>query len=142
MAGTTYSVRAQHVGQANAGTLELLAEDEGEFDLDAWPAVVRMRDLAPSANHHVVEEVSEIRLIDLRTSAASPWRSDHLVADQLAARRHLAVGDFGGDRIGIIDGDAGKVIESCTACCGLLGIHQDIAAFLRSASDSMGIPCG
>ncbi len=58
--------RAQHVGEPDSGAFQGLAENEGELDLDARHAVVRVRHLRAVRNHHIVEQVSVVGLVDLR----------------------------------------------------------------------------
>jgi hypothetical protein len=58
-------------------------------------------------DHHVVEQIAVIGLVDLRGALHRLRGQPHLVTDQLGAAGDLAVGDFGGDRVGVLHGDAG-----------------------------------
>ncbi len=75
--------RGQHVGQPHARAHQLLAEHEGELDLDARPAIVGMRHLGAVRDDHVVVQVAEIRLVDLRGALHRLGGQADLVADQL-----------------------------------------------------------
>ena len=87
--GTTYSVARKHVCQADAGALERLAENECELDLDARRAVIGVRHLGAVGDHHVVEQMSVIRFVDLRGLLHRLRGEADLVADQLAALSDL-----------------------------------------------------
>src|SRR5262249_16831242 len=80
---------AQHLGESDAGPLQRLAHDEGELDLDPRPAIILVRNLGAVRDHHIVEEVPIIRLVDLRGVLHSLRRQADLVADQLRSGRDL-----------------------------------------------------
>ena len=121
--------RAQHVGQADARTLQALAHDEGQFDLDARLAVIGMQDLGAVADHLVVEDIAVIRLVDHRGALHRLRGQADLVADQSGAGRDLAILDHGRDRVGILDLDIGISDRKLHRLFMLgLGLHQDIGA--------------
>ena len=84
---------AQHVGQPDAGALQRLAKHESEFDLDPRHAVIGVLDLGAVGDHHVVEQMAIIRLVDLRGALHRLGGQADLVADQLRARGDLALRD-------------------------------------------------
>src|SRR2546430_1315964 len=85
------TTRAQDLGQADAWSLEQLAEDEGEFDLDPRPAIIRVRYLGSVRHHHMVEQVPVVRLVDLRGALHRLRGETDLVADESCAGRDFAV---------------------------------------------------
>ena len=122
---------AQHVGQADARTLQALAHDEGEFDLDARLAVVGVLHLGAVGNHLVVEDVAVIRLVDHGGALHRLGGETHFVADQFGAGRDLALRDYGGDGVAIVDGDRGKSdVQLDRLFALLLRRHQDIGGLL------------
>ena len=123
--------RAQHVGQADAGALERLAEHEGELDLDPRPAIILVRHPGAVGHHHVVEQVAVVRLVDLRGALHRLGGEADLVADQLGAGRDPALGHLGRDRIGVLDGDVGP---------GLGELHR-LLALPRAAAMRMSAAC-
>ena len=99
---------AQHVGEADAGALQPLAQDESELDLDPRRAVVGVRHLGAVGDHLIVEDVAVVRLVDHRRALHRLGGEPDLVADQLGAGLDLALRDLGRDRVGILEGDARK----------------------------------
>ena len=90
-----------------------------------------MRHLGPVRDHHVVEQIAVVRLVDLRRLLHRLRSEADLVADQLRAGRYLALGALGRDRIGVLEGDAGKRDGQLRGLLpGLLGIHQDVGGLL------------
>ena len=123
--------RAQHVGQADARALERLAHDEGELDLDPRPAIVRVRNLGAVGDHHVVEQVPVVGLVDLRGALHRLGGQPDLVADQLGAGRDLALGHLGRDRVGILDGDVRPGLGELDRLLALLlRGHEDVGGLL------------
>ena len=120
---------AQHVRQPDAGAAQRLAENEGELDLDPRQAIILMRDAAAVGDHHVVEQVAVIRLVDLRGALHRFRGQPDLVADQPGAGRDLAVGHRGGDRVGVLHGDVRP---------GLGQLHRLFARFLGGDEDIGG----
>src|ERR1700728_2221016 len=57
---------AQHVGQTDSGAAQRLAENEGELDLDPRQTEILVRHARAVGDHHVVEEMPVIWLVDLR----------------------------------------------------------------------------
>jgi hypothetical protein len=55
---------AQHVGEADARSLQALSHDEGEFDLDPRLAEIGMLHLGAVGDHLVVEDITVVRLVD------------------------------------------------------------------------------
>ena len=132
--------RAQHVGQPDAGPLEPLAEHEGELDLDAGQAEILVRHLGAVGDHHVVEQVAVIRLVDLGGALHRLRGEPDLVADQLGARRDLAVRDEGRDRVGILDDDVGEGLGELDRLFALLfGLHQDIGGLIAFSFRKHGV---
>ena len=122
---------AQHVGQADAGAAQRLAEDEGELDLDPRQAIILMRNTGAVGDHHIVEEVAVVRLFDLRGALHRFRGQPDFVADQSGAGRDFAVGDFGGDRVGVFHGDAGPGLGELNRLFALLlGGEKDIGGFV------------
>ncbi len=122
---------AQHVGETDARPEQALAHDEGEFDLDPRLAVVGVFHLGAVGDHLVVKDEAEIRLVDHRRALHRLGGETDLVADQFGAGGDLAVGDFGRDRVGILDGDAGKGHgELDRLFAVLLRGHQNIGGLL------------
>ena len=121
---------AQHVGQADAGTLQALAHDESKFDLDARLAEIGVVHLGAVGDHLVVEDVAVIRLVDHRRALHGLGGQTDFVADQLGARLDLALGDNGGDRVEVLDGDRRK---------GDVQLHRLFARFLRGDQDIRGL---
>ena len=56
---------AQHIGQADAGAAQRVAEDESQFDFNPRQAIILVGNARAVGDHHVVEQISEIRLVDL-----------------------------------------------------------------------------
>ena len=56
---------AQHVGEADARALERLAHHECKLDLDARQAEILMRHLGAVGDHHRIEQMAVIGLVDL-----------------------------------------------------------------------------
>jgi hypothetical protein len=122
---------AQHVGQADAGTFERLAHDEGELDLDPRQAEVLMPDARAIGDHHIVEQEAEVRLVDLRGALHCLRGEANLVADQLGAGGDLAVGDYGRDRVGVVDGDVGPGFRELNGLLArLLGGDEDVGGLV------------
>ena len=123
--------RAQNLGEADARSLQRLAHDEGELDLDPRPAIVLVRNLGAIRDHHVVEEVPVIRLVDLRGALHRLGGQPDLVADQLGAAGDLALGHFGGDGIGVLDGEVRPGLGQLNRLFALLfRAHQNVGGFL------------
>ncbi len=121
---------AQHVSEPNARAEQPLAHDESQFDLDPRFAVIGVLHLGAVGDHLVVEDEAEIRLIDHRRTLHRLGGQAHFVADQLGAGRDLAVRDLGRDRIGILDGDAGKGHRQLDRLFAfLLRRHENIGRF-------------
>src|SRR5215510_2071709 len=99
--------RAQHIGQPDAGAFQRLAEHEGQLDLHPRPAVIGVLNLGTVGDHHVVEQVPIVGLVDLRRALHRLGGEADLVPDQLCPGGDPPFGDLGGDRIGIFDGNAG-----------------------------------
>src|SRR5262245_25518857 len=99
--------RAQHIGQPDAGAFQRLAEHEGELDLHPRLAVIGLLNLGTVGDHHVVEQVPIVGLVDLRRALHRLGGEADLVPDQLCPGGDPPFGDLGGDRIGIFDGNAG-----------------------------------
>ena len=90
-----------------------------------------MRDLGAVRDHHVVEEVPVIRLVDLRGALHGLGGEADLVADQLGATRDLALGHFGGDGIGVLDGDVRPGLGQLDRLFALLfRAHENVGGFL------------
>ena len=120
---------AQHVGEADARPFKPLAHDEGQFDLDARLAEIRVQNLGAVANHLVVEDVAIIRLVDHRGTLHRLGGQADLVADQLGAGGDLAARDLGRDRIRVLDRDGRECLrERRGLLVLLLGIFQNIGA--------------
>ena len=96
---------AHHLHHADARTLERLVEDEHQFDLDARRAVIRVVHLGAVGHHHGVEEMTVIRLVDLRRGLHRLRGQADLVADNLGALRHLVLDDEILNRIGVVEID-------------------------------------
>lgn len=64
---------AQNIGKTDTGALQTFAHDEGEFDLDAGLAVVRVLRLGAVADHLVVEDSQKIS----NAAAAAPALRSH-----------------------------------------------------------------
>ncbi len=118
---------AQHVGQADAGTAQLLAENERQLDLDPRPAIILVRHLGAVGNHHGVEQMAVVRLVDLRGALHRLRGQPDLVADQFGAGRDLALRDLGGDRVGVLHGDVRPGLRELHRLLAvLLGGHENI----------------
>ena len=134
---------AQHVGQADARPHQPLAEDEGELHLDPRLAVIRMRHLGAVADHLVVEDIAVVRLVDHRGALHRLGGEADLVADDLAALRHLALHHLGGDGVGILDGDGGKGDVQLGRLFAILGCgHQDIGGLFAIGVGEHGLSLG
>ena len=123
--------RRQHVGQADARAHQLLAEHEGELDLDARPAIVGVLHLGAVRDDVVVVQIAEVRLVDVGGALHRLRGQPHLVADQLPPRRDPALVHHGRDRIGVLDGDArigGRELHRLFA--GLVRLHQDVGGLV------------
>src|SRR5262245_21744001 len=57
---------AQHIRDADAWPLERFAKNEGELDLDSRRAIVGMGHLGAIGDHHIVKQMTVVRLVDLR----------------------------------------------------------------------------
>ncbi len=133
--------RAQHVGEPDAGPLERLAENEGEFDLDPRQAEIPVRDLGAVGDHHMVEQMAVIRLVDLGGALHRLGGETDLVADQPGAGGDLALRDQARNRIGIIDGDVRKGPGELDGLLALLlGVHQDIGGLVAVSIREHGRP--
>ena len=122
---------AQHLGQPHARSLQRLAHDEGKLDLHPRPAIIRMRDLGAVRDHHVVEQVPVVRLVDLRGALHGFRGQPNLVPDQLRPGRDLTLGHLGGDRIGVLDGDIRPGLRKLDRLFALLfRTHQNVGGFL------------
>jgi hypothetical protein len=90
-----------------------------------------MRHLGAVGDHHVVEQVAVIRLVDLRGALHRLRGQPDLVADQLGAGGDLAIGDLGGDRVGVLHGDVGPGLGELDGLFALLlGGDQDIGGLV------------
>src|SRR5580765_123255 len=128
---------AQHVEQPYSGPFQRLSEHEGELDLDARQAVIRVRHLGAVGHHHGIEQVPVVGLIDLRRGLHRLRGQAHLVADQLRARLDPVLRDRAGNRVGILDGDVGVGDrELHRLLLRLVGVEQRLTHALRSVSDS------
>ncbi len=112
---------AQHIGQPDAWATQRLAKHEGKFDFDTRHAIILVRNAGAVSDHHAVEEMAIIGLVDLRRALHGLGGKTDLVPDELGAGGDLASGDFGGDRIGVRHGDAGP---------GLCQLNRLFAVFL------------
>src|SRR5437773_2776420 len=56
----------QHIEQSHAGTAQRRAQNESQFDLDAWDTEAVVRKFYPVIVHHVIEEMAIVRFVDLR----------------------------------------------------------------------------
>ena len=122
---------AEHFGKADTGPLQGPAHDERELDLDPRPAIILVRNLGPVRDHHVVEEMPVIRLIDLRGTLHGLRGQADLVADQLRSGRQLALGYFGRDGVGILNVDIGPSRgELGRLLALLLRAHEDVCGFV------------
>ena len=85
------------------------------------------------------EQVAVVRLVDLRGLLHRLGGEPDLVADQLLARRHAALGALGRDRVGVLEGDAGKRDGKLRRLLARFrGVHQHVGGLVwRSASESM-----
>ncbi len=123
--------RAQHFGQTDAGTAQRLAQDESKLDLDPRQAIILMRNARAVGDHHVVEQVAVIRLVDLRGALHRLRGEADLVADELCAGRDLAIGHRGRDRVGVLHGDAGPGLGELNRLFALLlGGEEDIGGLV------------
>ena len=77
------------------------------FDLDPGPAKFLVWDLRAVRDHHAVEQMPVVGLIDLRGALHRLRSQPDLVSDELGSCRELAPCHFPGDRVGIIDGEIG-----------------------------------
>src|SRR3984885_13078844 len=122
---------AQHVGQADAGAAQWFAEHEGQFDLDPRQAKILMRDARPVGDHHRVEEVAVVRLVDLRGALHRLRGQADLVADELCARRDFPARHLARDRVGVLHGDAWPSLGELYGLFTLfLRRHQSIGGFV------------
>ena len=87
-----------------------------------------MRNAGAVGDHHIVEQIAEVGLVDLRGALHRLRGEADFVADQLGAGRDLALGDFGRDRIGVVDGNAGPG----------LGQLNGLFALLRRGHENIG----
>src|SRR6516164_2604528 len=122
---------AQHIGQADAGAAQRFAQHKGKLDFDPRHAIIFMSDARAIGDHHAVEEMSVVRLVDLRRALHRLGGKPDLVADELGARRDLAIGDFGGNGIGVFHGDAGP---------GLRQLHRLFAVLFGGNKNIGGFP--
>src|SRR2546422_5900658 len=97
--------RVQHVGEPDSRAFQGLAENEGELDLDARDAVVRVRDFRAVGDHHSVEQMPVVGLVDLRGGLHRLGGEPDLVSDEPRARLDPVLRNRGRDGVGILDGD-------------------------------------
>src|SRR5204863_9711143 len=83
---------AQDLGKADARTAQRFAENERQFDLDARQTIIFVRNAGAVGDHHAVEEMPIIRLVDLRGALHRLRRQADFVPDQLGAGDNLAFG--------------------------------------------------
>ena len=115
------------VEQADARPLQRLGQHEGEFRLDARHAVIRVRHLRAVMQHHVVEQMAVVRLVDLRRLLHCLRGQADLVTEQLAAAGDLAARRLALNRVGILDLDIRKGFGQLHGLhAGPLGFHQNI----------------
>ncbi len=122
---------AQDLGKPRARALQRHTQNEGKLDLDPRPAIVLVRNFGAVRDHHVIEQVPVIRLVDLRGALHRLRGQADLVADQLRPGGHLAPGHFGGDGIGVLDGDVGPGLGELDRLLALLfRAHEYVGGFL------------
>src|SRR5438128_363996 len=102
--------RAQHVREPDSGALEGLSENEGELDLDARDAVVRVRHFRAAADAHGDDDV-------LR---AAPLAFDERVAGEACARH--AVGVAEGDRAAV---DVQPLVRDAEPVAAVDDLHRE-----------------
>ncbi len=136
--GTTYSVARRTSTKPIPGPLERLLENKGQFRLDARHAIIGVPHLCAIRHQHRVQQVTVIRLVDLRGLLHGLGGQPDLVADQFRAAADLVLRDRGRNRIGVLDGESGHVVVNCVAGFRAASAASKIStALLRSCSESI-----
>ena len=84
-------------------------EHERELDLDLRVDVGVGTQLGAGWHEHVVEQRTEIRFVDVHRHLHRPAGQPDLVAEDLRAVGDLPVHPGGLDRVGVLEGDVGKL---------------------------------
>src|SRR5882672_3626253 len=103
----------------------------GELDLDARQAVVGVLHLRAVGDHHIVQQMAVVGLVDLGRGLHRLRGQPDFMADQLRAPFDLVLRDRGGDRVGVLDGDVGVGRRQLhRLLLRLVGVQQDLDALL------------
>src|SRR5262249_49684021 len=98
-------------------------------------AIILVRNLGAVRDHHVVEQMAVIWLVDLRGALHRFRGQADLVADKLRTGLHLAFGHLRGDRVGVIDVDVGPGLGELDRLLALLLCpHENVGGFLAIGS--------
>ena len=95
----------QDIGETNTRALQRRAKNESKFDFDARRAVVGVRYFGAVSDHHIIEQMPIVGLVDLRRLLHRLGREPDLVPDQLATLSHLLPLDLVLDRVSILERD-------------------------------------
>ena len=131
IAGTTYSVARSTSGRPTPGPFSRLPRMKASSISTRGRQNESCGILRAVCDHHVVEQMPVVGLVDLRGPLHRLRGQADLVADQLGAGRDLAVGDLGRDRIGVLEGDVRPGLGELGRLLPLLlRGHQDIGGLL------------
>ena len=111
-------------------TVQARGRDQTQFLLESWLRIF-VRDFGAVRDHHVVEQIAEVRLVDLRRALHGLRREPDLMADQFGAGSDPAPIDLGRDRVGVLDRDIGPGFGELHRLFALLfRPHQNVGGFL------------
>ena len=131
IAGTTYSVARSTSGRPTPGPISRLPRMKASSISTRGRQNEFVRYLRAVGDHHVVEQVPVVGLVDLRGSLHRLRGQADLMTDEFRAAGDLAVGDLGRDRIGVIEADVRKGLGELDRLLPLLlRGDQDIGGFL------------
>ena len=97
-----------HVGRRDVVPIERVAEHEGELHLDLRVEVVRGADRRAGLEEHVVEQRTEVGLVDLHRHLHRPAGEPDLVTRDRGATGKLQIDPRGLDRVRVGERDVGE----------------------------------